>query len=238
MIHHKQIAKIVSWNVNGLNEPKKRNIVFNWLKKQNTDILCLQETHINYKHSKLLKNKNLGEEFISADIKKKRGVVIYENKNLNPSHKFKDDEGRMVAIELDKNGGKTLLVNIYAPNGAKERFFCQLRNKLEDLVYDQLVVIGDFNGVIDSKLNKFNPSKIKIKKKQIISQTFTKFMNQENLSDVWRMKNPSAKDYTYYSPVHKSFSRIDMMWASQSITVKIRKIEIVPKIKLDHNPII
>lgn len=119
----KQISKIVLWNVNGLNEPKKRNIIFNWLKKQKSDILCLQETHITHKHQKYLKNSFLGEEFISSDAKKKRGVVIYAKKELNPILKFKDQEGCMVAIELNTVEGKILLINIYAPNGAKGRFF-------------------------------------------------------------------------------------------------------------------
>lgn len=116
-----------------------------------------------------------------------------------------------MAIELDTIGGKVLVVDIYAPNGTKERFFQQLQKKLEELVYDHLIVIGDFNGVLDPKLDKFDPEKFKVKKKQTISQTFSKFMNQQCLSDVWRTKNPSTRDYTYYSPVHRSHSQIDMM---------------------------
>lgn len=53
---------------------------------------------------------------------------------------------------------------------------------------------------------------------------------KENLQDVWQVNNPTSRDYTYYSSVHKSFSRIDMMWASQEI-------EILPKTKSDHKPI-
>lgn len=144
----------------------------------------------------------------------------------------------MVAIEVNTTGGKTLLVNIYAPNGAKDKFLRQLKAKLEDLI---LIIIGDFNGVLDFNLDKIKPpksSKLKKKRKSNIFQIFTKFMEQENLLDVWRTRNPQAREYTYYSLVHHSFSRIDLMWANQAILAKTKKLEILPKVKSDHNPIV
>lgn len=45
-------------------------------------------------------------------------------------------------------------------------------------------------------------------------------MQKENLKDVWQFYNSTSRDYTYYSQVHKRFSRIDMMWASQKILLR------------------
>lgn len=50
-------------------------------------------------------------------------MVIYVKKDLNPSLKFKVEDGQFVAVELNTLEGKILVINIYAPNGAKERFF-------------------------------------------------------------------------------------------------------------------
>ena len=36
---------IITLNVNGLNSPIKRHRVAEWIKKQDTSICCLQETH-------------------------------------------------------------------------------------------------------------------------------------------------------------------------------------------------
>lgn len=58
-------------------------------------------------------------------------------------------------------------------------FFRQLQKKLEKLVYDQLIVTGDFNGVFDSKIEKSSPSKSKVNKHGIL-QTFAKFTNSES----------------------------------------------------------
>ena len=39
--------KLVSWNVKGLNDPKKRGILRNWLRKWKVDVVCLQETKLD-----------------------------------------------------------------------------------------------------------------------------------------------------------------------------------------------
>jgi hypothetical protein len=39
--------KLVSWNVRGLNDPKKREVLKNWLRKWKVDVMCLQETKLD-----------------------------------------------------------------------------------------------------------------------------------------------------------------------------------------------
>ena len=33
--------KLLSWNVTGLNDPKKREVLKNWLRKWKVDVVCL-----------------------------------------------------------------------------------------------------------------------------------------------------------------------------------------------------
>ena len=46
---------IVTLNINGLNAPIKRHRVSDWIKKQDSLIYCLQETHFRPKDSSRLK---------------------------------------------------------------------------------------------------------------------------------------------------------------------------------------
>jgi exonuclease III len=39
--------KLLSWNVRGLNDPKKREVLKNWLRKWKVDVVCLQETKLD-----------------------------------------------------------------------------------------------------------------------------------------------------------------------------------------------
>lgn len=56
--------KLVSVNVAGLDSPTKCIKIFNQLKKQNSDILCLQETHIKKKFC-ILNNTKLSEVYLA-----------------------------------------------------------------------------------------------------------------------------------------------------------------------------
>lgn len=63
--------KIISWNVNGINCQKKKNIIFNWIQKQKCNICCLQETHIRNKNKRLLIKKILEKNSVHYWTKEK-----------------------------------------------------------------------------------------------------------------------------------------------------------------------
>lgn len=144
----------------------------------------------------------------------------------------------MIGVEVKIEGKKTLIINLYAPNGPKEKFFANLKKRLQENIYKQIVMMGDFNGVVDLKKDKQTQKKTGQKLKGKLLQILYKLIEQEKLCDVWRFKNPKTKDYTFYSNRHATFSRTDMIWATSKILGLTKRIEIIPKIKSDHNPVI
>jgi len=56
-----------------------------------------------------------------------------------------------------------------------------------------------------------------------------------DLIDIFRTFHPSAKEYTFFSSAHETFSRIDHILGHKSNLSKFRKIEIVSSIFSDHN---
>ena len=66
---------IITLNVNGLNAPTKRNILAEWIEKQDPHICCLQETHFRPQDTYKLKRgwKNI---FHGNGRQKKAGVAI------------------------------------------------------------------------------------------------------------------------------------------------------------------
>uniref|UniRef100_H9GUV3 Reverse transcriptase domain-containing protein n=1 Tax=Anolis carolinensis TaxID=28377 RepID=H9GUV3_ANOCA len=233
-----QQLKIYTNNVNGLNSPQKRRNILTQINKGKYDIVVFQETHICQKHVAHLKNNKLGKEFFSADLTKKRGVVLYVNESIPAELKFKDMEGRIIAVEIKLNQEKILICNIYAPNGPKTQFASNLREQMAKTDSDHIILLGDFNGVIDQKLDRSKKKNRKSKDK--IGQLPKNFLNLKkefDLQDVWRNKNPEGRDYTYYSNRHETWSRIDMIWASNSLVTKMDKINIFPRDKTDHCPL-
>lgn len=146
---------------------------------------------------------------------------------------MEDKEGRYLAIEILLEGKKNLVVGIYAPNGPKEIFFTKVKNELDELNFEQIILMGDFNGVNDKQKDKYP-----VRKRGKLPKTFMDMIEQEQLVDVWRNWNPQQQKFTYYSASKKALSRIDMIWVSKTLEVRTAKTEILPKVISDHNPVL
>nr|XP_057934911.1 F-box only protein 8 isoform X1 [Doryrhamphus excisus] len=62
-------------------------------------------------------------------------------------------------------------------------------------------------------------------------------MSDFGLCDAWRSYHPTHREYTYFSPVHHTYSRIDYFLTSSSILSDISNIHIHPIIISDHAPV-
>ena len=56
-----------------------------------------------------------------------------------------------------------------------------------------------------------------------------------NLTDIFRTFHLNAKEYTFFSSAHGTFSRIDHILGHKSNLSKFKKIEIVSSIFSEHN---
>ena len=52
--------KLFSWNVRGVNNPNKRNIIRNFIGSQRVDLVCLQETKIQELSSAIVRSLGAG----------------------------------------------------------------------------------------------------------------------------------------------------------------------------------
>ena len=75
-------------------------------------------------------------------------------------------------------------------------------------------------------------SKQKINKEtQILSDT----LDDMDLIDIFRTFHPNAEEYTFFSSIHGTFSRIDHILGHKSNLRKCKKTEIVSSIFSNHN---
>lgn len=70
-----------------------------------------------------------------------------------------------------------------------------------------------------------------------LPKSFFELVKQEDMKDIWRMCNREVKDFTSFSARHNSFSRIGMDWETKEFGLWTKKVEIMPKIASDHNPL-
>uniref|UniRef100_A0A803TEA6 Reverse transcriptase domain-containing protein n=1 Tax=Anolis carolinensis TaxID=28377 RepID=A0A803TEA6_ANOCA len=145
----------------------------------------------------------------------------------------------MVGAKIKVGNQTTLICNIYAPNGSKTAFLGKLKDKIIEHEFDELMILGDFNGVLNPEWDKKGNVNKKNKDTQLgkLPRNFIKALQDWELKDAWRAHHEGEKDFTYFSNRHNSWSRIDMAWMTPSLILKVSKIKITPRYISDHCPL-
>uniref|UniRef100_A0A670HYC8 Reverse transcriptase domain-containing protein n=1 Tax=Podarcis muralis TaxID=64176 RepID=A0A670HYC8_PODMU len=96
-----------------------------------------------------------------------------------------------------------------------------------------MILLGDFNAVPILEMDR-QTDKGKHKQGKL-PNSFQELEENMDLIDAWRYKHPIDKQFTFFSEVHKSWSRLDQIWISRILSLKIIKCEIQPRTFSDHN---
>ena len=109
---------IINLNVNGLNAPIKRRRIAEWIRKHDSHICCLQETHLRIKHLHRLKVKGWKQIFQANGQEKKAGVAILISDKIDFQRRAikRDPEGHFIIFKGRIHQEDINIVNIYAPN--------------------------------------------------------------------------------------------------------------------------
>ena len=75
-------CKLVSTNARGINNFRKRRIIYTWRRNQKADFIFLQETHSKHETERQWKNEWGGEIIMSHGSPNSRGVAIFLRKEL------------------------------------------------------------------------------------------------------------------------------------------------------------
>ncbi|KAG9281959.1 hypothetical protein AMEX_G541 [Astyanax mexicanus] len=205
---------IISWNVNGCNTPVKRIKCLDFLYRKGADIALIQETHLKAKDVYRLQNKYYKIISSSSSSNKTKGVLILVKRKLNITVELAggDSDGRWCFASIILNDIKCSIVSVYAPNIFDPEFFACLKLKLLLLGNRQLIVGGDFNSVIDPKIDRTSSSGYSVSNSS--SDNLNSFLSDLNLYDPWRLNHPKDNNFTFFSPRYKTFSRLDYIFIS------------------------
>uniref|UniRef100_A0A5F9C5D9 RNA-directed DNA polymerase n=1 Tax=Oryctolagus cuniculus TaxID=9986 RepID=A0A5F9C5D9_RABIT len=221
---------LVTLNVNGLNCPVKRHLLADWVKEQNPSICCLQETHLSNKDPYRLKVKGWEKIYHANRNEKRAGLAILLLDNINFTTKTikRDKEGHYIMIKGSIQQEDITIINVYAPNYRALVYLKDLLRALKGDLDPNTIVLGDFNTPL-SETDRSTGQKIN---KETVDLNDT--IAQMDLTDIYRTFNPTAKDFTFFSAVHGTFSRIDHILGHKASLSKFKRIRIIPCSFSDH----
>lgn len=248
-------VKLISWNVNGIRSIAKKGL-FEWLEREDPDILCLQETKIDaLQLPEAFKNQpGYISYFSHAEKKGYSGVAIYsKEKPISVKEglgiKRFDSEGRVLVADY----GDFTLLNIYYPNGKASPERLQYKLDFYDAFYDyvedlskngkKVVVCGDVNTAhkpIDLARPKDNEN---ISGFLPVERAWLdKFVGAGYL-DTFREVNSDPHHYSWWHLVTRARERnigwrIDYFFVSDSLKGKLVNATIEPHVQgSDHCPV-
>lgn len=206
-------TKIISLNVNGIRAAAGKGF-FDWLPKQNADVVCIQETRAQI--DQLMPEpryfpKPYCHYYVSAEKKGYSGVAIYAKKK--PARVITklgveefDKEGRYLEIQYDN----IAIVSLYAPSGSSSDQRQQAKFRFMEVFMQHLkllkrrkreyIICGDWNIAhkeIDLKNwrgNKNNSGFLPAERAWLDNLFY-----KEKYIDVFRTLNRQENQYTWWS---------------------------------------
>ena len=140
-------VSVITLHVNGLNAPIKRQRKANWIKKQESTICSLKETHLRAKDTYRLKVKGWENIFHVNGQERKAGAAILMSDKIDFKMKTikKDKEGHYLMVNETIQEEDITIINIYAPNIGAPRYIQQILRDIKGEINGNTIIVRDFN---------------------------------------------------------------------------------------------
>lgn len=249
--------RVITINVNGIRSSLKKGI-FDWLKTQKADVICLQETkaQMDVLGKENFELPGYHHYFHDAEKKGYSGVGIYsrrepDNITTGLGWMHADTEGRYIQLDF----GNLSVASLYMPSGssaeARQQIKFDFMNEYEKILKKQIksardfIICGDWNIVhkeIDIKNFKSNQknSGCLPEERAWLDDVFNKI----GFVDAFRVINQEPNQYTWWSNRGQAYAnnvgwRIDYQVVSPSLEKCIKKVAIYKEKRFsDHAPLI
>tara|TARA_B100000902_G_C27244305_1_gene881735 strand:- start:440 stop:1195 length:756 start_codon:yes stop_codon:yes gene_type:complete len=247
--------KILSYNINGIRAVIKKGFI-KWLKKENPDILCLQEIKANTDQFNVHEFEELGYYCFWHSAKKKgySGVAILSK--IKPQKviygcgiKKIDEEGRILGLELNN----IIIFSCYFPSGtsgeSRQNFKMFFLENFYKFISSQkqkkhILACGDYNichkpiDIHDPVRNKYSSGFLPEERDWMTSFLELGFI------DTFRLLNKDPHNYSWFSYRAKSRLRnkgwrIDYHMLSAELVNIVKESQIITDVTYsDHCPIV
>ena len=206
-------TKIISINTNGIRAAARKGF-FNWLTRENPDVVCIQETKAQQSQLEadpVFFPENFNSYYVDAQKKGYSGVAIYSKKHPQKVitrlgvEEF-DNEGRYLELQFND----IAINSLYAPSGssseerqqAKFRFMDHFMKHLKSLKRRkrEYIICGDWNIAhknIDLKNWKGNQKNSGFLPEE--RAWMDELFYREKYIDVFRELNQQEDQYTWWS---------------------------------------
>uniref|UniRef100_A0A8C5LSB4 exodeoxyribonuclease III n=1 Tax=Leptobrachium leishanense TaxID=445787 RepID=A0A8C5LSB4_9ANUR len=229
--------RLLTYNVKGLNIPEKRRRLMRDLGALRSSVVFLQETHFRSDTPPTLTSRLFPDGFFSNyTTAKSRGTAILFSRDVpfQLEDQLIDPEGRYLFVKGTISDISYTFASVYLPNVNQHRCLTRIIKRLTSFTSGILILAGDLNVPLEPRMDtsrKFSsvpPCSL---------QHIRRSLDSLRLVDVWRAFNAGAREYTFYSNVHASSSRIDYIFLPQHLLRLVLAAGMGTRTWSDHSPV-
>lgn len=211
-----QSFKVFTLNVNGLNDVRKRRLVFGSLRKFKRSIFLLQETHCRPGNARLWKSQWGSPLFLTEESGSVGGVATLFSRDLDPSFSeiITSTHHRFILTCFSLNGEEYRVANLYMPTSDKEKNQLEILEELDaqlDISDGAHIFLGgDFNVALHEDLDREGYAHPYIPNRSFRSE-LKLLLEKLDLGDLWRIQHPTTKEFTWSRS--DKMARLDYIFA-------------------------
>ena len=231
--------RICSFNTQGLGtkDPRKRRDVLNYLRSEKYSIICVQDSHFTKDIERFVTSEWGYKAFFSSNNSQSRGVAIFFTNTFEFTvhNEVKDNDGNFIILDVTIQNKRITLVNIYAPKKDEPDFFIKVMTEISNVNNDHIIVLGDFNLLLDPEKDGKNYKRVNNKKAR---DKVLELMITYNLYDAWREENFNSSKFTWSRKLGNAqfqMGRLDYILLSESLLNYSCKENILPGYRSDHS---
>ena len=236
---------MLSLNVRGIREKKKRINIFSWVRNHVSDqgVIMLQETHSTKDlESSWSSQLQCEKVYYSHGESNARGVLIAFQNHLDVTIKQKvcDENGRFIVLKCIIQDSSFLIINLYNSNNEGEQV--GILNRITDIIESidpdhtgAITMGGDFNFIQDINLDLDGGSP---KPKYSSISAVAKLQNLRDLVDIWRLHFCYTRRYAFRQPNPFLQRRLDYFLISDFLQDHTKHVDIIPAVNTDHSAIV
>ena len=199
----------------------------------------LQETHSTLNDEKNWRKQWRGKLFFSHGTSNSTGVLVGFREGLDYSlnKEVKDNNGRILILDVEIQGKPYLIINLYADNDQAGQLvtLAKLESLLESFDINEerkIILRGDFNIIFDTQLDADGGSPC-LKVGTI--QKLRDIISEYDLCDIFRVRNPDLRKFSWRQKTPLIQRRLGYIFISSELQEDVSEININPSIGSDHS---
>lgn len=231
--------RLLTFNVRGLKNKRKRQSILNLIKRDKYDITVLQECHITTDEEAAQWELQYGGKlFYSRGTARSLGQIILINKTLMQNAILLYKDRRVIAVQIKYVDRNVTVINAYAPCITTEKieFYKHLRSIIDDIRSNNetdIILAGDFNSVLDNDKDITSGDKHNTQEVHALQE----LISTSDLHDIWRLHHNDDKEYTWSRNTPFIARRLDYVFTSSSLLPYSEHSEIMSLPFSDHRAV-